>query len=125
MTAVDVEVVAAWFGTDEGRGAVFRTLADRGLPATLADDVRQDVLVDVLAYAGSIDNPIGFAAKALIHPSHVEVVRQAYRPSAEQIDWANRVLAAAENELGVFAFEGKMVDEPVLRQARAIVARTN
>lgn len=66
---------------------------------------------------------VGFGAKALIHPSHVEIVRSAYQPSTERVDWANRVLEAARNELGVFAFEGKMVDEPVLRQARAIRSR--
>jgi citrate lyase subunit beta/citryl-CoA lyase len=66
---------------------------------------------------------IGFGAKALIHPSHVEVVRTVYRPSAKQVDWARRVTDAATREPGVFAFEGKMVDEPVLRQARAILIR--
>jgi citrate lyase subunit beta/citryl-CoA lyase len=81
--------------------------------------------LDGLAVESAEAVQLGFAAKALIHPSHVDVVRRAYQPSAEQVEWANRVLAAAENELGVFAFEGKMVDEPVLRQARAIVARTN
>lgn len=64
----------------------------------------------------------GFAAKAGIHPTQVDVIRAAFRPGAEQLDWARRVLAAAAVERGVFAFEGGMVDEPVLRQARRILA---
>jgi citrate lyase subunit beta/citryl-CoA lyase len=65
----------------------------------------------------------GFAATACIHPSQVEVVRTAYRPTDEQLDWASRVLAAARGERGVFAFEGGMVDGPVLRHAEQLVAR--
>lgn len=64
----------------------------------------------------------GFTAKALIHPSHVPVVREAFG-EADRVDWARRVLAAAAAERGVFSFEGQMVDEPVLRQARKILER--
>jgi citrate lyase subunit beta/citryl-CoA lyase len=65
----------------------------------------------------------GFAATACIHPTQVEVVRSAYRPTEEQLDWARRVLAAAEGNRGVFAFEGGMVDGPVLRHAEQLVSR--
>jgi citrate lyase subunit beta/citryl-CoA lyase len=65
----------------------------------------------------------GFVATACIHPTQVEVVRRAYRPTDAQLDWARRVLAAAEVERGVFAFEGSMVDGPVLRHAEQLVAR--
>ena len=64
----------------------------------------------------------GFVGTVCIHPRQVPIVREAYRPSAESVDWARRVLAAAAGAAGVFAFEGAMVDEPVLRQARRIVA---
>ncbi|HWI32415.1 MAG TPA: CoA ester lyase [Microbacterium sp.] len=65
----------------------------------------------------------GFAATACIHPSQVEVIRAAYRPADKDLAWARAVLAAAEGERGVFAFEGRMVDEPVLRHARALLRR--
>ncbi len=66
---------------------------------------------------------LGFAATACIHPSQVPVVREAYRPDAERLEWARAVLAAAASEAGVFAFRGEMVDAPVLRQAEALVRR--
>lgn len=66
---------------------------------------------------------VGFAATVCIHPSQVAVVRDAYRPAPERIDWARRVLAAAQTQRGVFAFEGQMVDSPVLRHAEAILRR--
>jgi citrate lyase subunit beta/citryl-CoA lyase len=65
----------------------------------------------------------GFAATACIHPSQVALVRDAYRPDAATLTWAQNVLAAAAGERGVFSFEGRMIDEPVLRHARAVLAR--
>lgn len=65
----------------------------------------------------------GFAATACIHPSQVDVIRAAYRPDERTLAWAKGVLAAAEGERGVFTYEDRMVDEPVLRLARAVVRR--
>lgn len=66
---------------------------------------------------------VGFDATVCIHPTQVAVVRKAYRPSDERLDWAKRVLEAAKTERGVFAFEGQMVDSPVLRHAEAALRR--
>lgn len=68
---------------------------------------------------------VGFDATVCIHPSQLPVVRDAYRPAADRVAWARRVLAAAATERGVFAFEGQMVDSPVLRHAEAILRRAD
>lgn len=65
----------------------------------------------------------GFVATACIHPSQVEIIRDAYRPDPADVEWARSVLAAAETERGVFAYDGRMVDEPVLRHARGLLRR--
>ncbi|WGW11017.1 CoA ester lyase [Saxibacter everestensis] len=65
----------------------------------------------------------GFSGTVCIHPTQVDVVRTAFRPTESQIGWAQRVLAAAQGERGVFSFEGKMVDSPVLRHAEQLCAR--
>lgn len=65
----------------------------------------------------------GFAATACLHPDQVTVIREAYRPGAEQVAWADRVLAAAAEQPGVFELDGTMVDEPVLAQARRVLRR--
>src|SRR5690606_11493397 len=36
---------------------------------------------------------LGFAGKLCIHPSQVEDIRVAFRPSAKQVDWAMRLIA--------------------------------
>jgi citrate lyase subunit beta / citryl-CoA lyase len=66
---------------------------------------------------------VGFDATVCIHPTQIPVVREAYCPSAEKLDWARRVLAAAQTERGVFAFEGQMVDSPVLKHAAMMLRR--
>lgn len=85
------------------------------------------VYLNIADLAGLSDEAVdarasGFAAKACIHPTQVEIVRRAFRPSDDRRDWAERVLIAARDQPGVFQFEGQMVDEPILRQARRILA---
>lgn len=65
----------------------------------------------------------GFAATACIHPRQVAVIRAAYAPDAATVEWARSVLTASETERGVFRFDGRMIDEPVLRHARSVLAR--
>lgn len=66
---------------------------------------------------------LGFVATVCIHPGQVPTIRQAYRPSDEEIDWARRLLAEAEKNTGAFSFDGQMVDAPLFRQAEAIARR--
>ncbi|MFZ4896009.1 HpcH/HpaI aldolase/citrate lyase family protein [Plantibacter sp. Mn2098] len=66
----------------------------------------------------------GFAASACIHPSQVQTIRAAYRPSAEALAEAVGVLDAARAQPGVFRHNGRMIDEPVLVHARRVVARS-
>ena len=65
---------------------------------------------------------VGFDAKVAIHPGQVPVIRDAYRPSADEVARAGRLLEAAGSG-GVFTFEGRMVDGPVLAQARRTLLR--
>jgi citrate lyase subunit beta/citryl-CoA lyase len=67
----------------------------------------------------------GFAGSACIHPGQVAAILDAYRPSAEELAWAQGVIAAASREHGVFRHEGMMVDEPVLRHAAGILRRAD
>lgn len=64
----------------------------------------------------------GFAATACIHPSQVAVIRRAYAPAPAEVEWAGAVLDEATSQPGVFRFRGRMIDEPVLRQARRTIA---
>lgn len=65
----------------------------------------------------------GFVASACIHPSQVAVIRDAYTPTVDEVEWARAVIAAAEGNHGVFEFRGRMVDSPVLNHARSVLSR--
>ena len=60
----------------------------------------------------------------MIHPGHLEIVNQAFRPTEAEADWARRVIAAFEEapEAGVVTLDGKMVDKPHERAAQKILA---
>ena len=66
---------------------------------------------------------VGFDATVCVHPSQVPVVRSAYRPSDEQLAWAQHILDESHGRAGVFRVGTLMVDEPVLAQARQILRR--
>jgi (S)-citramalyl-CoA lyase len=66
---------------------------------------------------------MGFGGLLCIHPSQVAVVHEMLMPSAEELDWARRVLAAGASGDGVFVVDGQMVDAPVLGRARRLLQR--
>jgi citrate lyase subunit beta/citryl-CoA lyase len=65
----------------------------------------------------------GFSGKACIHPRQVQVVRQCFAPTPEELLWARRVTDAGAGQQGVFALGNQMVDEPLLKQARRLMER--
>lgn len=66
----------------------------------------------------------GYAAKLCIHPKQIAPLHALLAPSADELAWAQRVLAAAEAARGAAAqLDGRMVDKPVIERARRIVLR--
>lgn len=63
----------------------------------------------------------GFDATVAIHPSQIAVIRSTYAPTAEQVDWARRLLAHVGEHRGVTTFEGRMVDGPIYKQAERVI----
>jgi citrate lyase beta subunit len=69
----------------------------------------------------------GFSGKQIIHPNQVEPVQEAFTPSPEAIEYAQRVVntfAASQREgKGAFALDGKMIDMPLLKNAQSVLDR--
>lgn len=65
---------------------------------------------------------LGLVGALCIHPKQVAVLHAALAPSAEELAWARRVLAAAESGAAAFQVDGQMVDAPVLARARRLLA---
>jgi citrate lyase subunit beta/citryl-CoA lyase len=67
---------------------------------------------------------LGLGAKLCIHPRQIAPVHEAFAPTPAQLDWAHRVLAAADAAAGgAVALDGAMVDRPVILRAQALLAR--
>jgi len=62
----------------------------------------------------------GFGGKLCIHPRQVAAVGAAFRPTAEQLSWAERVVAAAGSGAAA-RVDGRMVDAPVVARARDLL----
>lgn len=70
---------------------------------------------------------LGFDGGFCVHPSQVAVMNQAFAPTPAEVARAQALVAAFEAQQAqgraAFAFEGRMVDRPVVDQARAVLAR--
>lgn len=70
---------------------------------------------------------LGYSGMQVIHPDQVPVVQAAFTPSEEEVAQAKKVIAAYEKHLaegqGAFALDGVMVDLPMVRAARRVLAR--
>jgi citrate lyase subunit beta/citryl-CoA lyase len=68
---------------------------------------------------------LGYAGKLCIHPAQVPLAHAAFTPSAEAVAAAQRVLdaaaAGAASGEGVVVVDGRMVDGPLIAQARRVV----
>ena len=85
-------------------------------PSTVIDNV-----VEVEADAQRARR-LGFGAKLCIHPKQVDAVNRSFAPSAAEVAWAERVIAAAAASQGAaVALDGKMIDKPVILRAQAIL----
>ncbi|MCA9905746.1 MAG: CoA ester lyase [Anaerolineae bacterium] len=70
---------------------------------------------------------MGYTGKLAIHPNQIEIIQQTFTPTPEEIQRAQRLIVAHDLQQaagsGVFAFDGKMVDMPMIRAAQTILAR--
>jgi citrate lyase subunit beta/citryl-CoA lyase len=68
---------------------------------------------------------LGYDGKLCITPRQVEIANDVFSPSAEEVDRSRRLIEAYEagqaQGRGVIEFEGSMVDEPLLKRARAVI----
>ena len=69
---------------------------------------------------------LGYRGKLCIHPAQVPLAHEVFTPSHTAVEHARRLLAAYDEAAtrgeATIAFEGEMVDEPMARRARAVLA---
>ncbi len=84
---------------------------------------------DLDAYRAALTRAknLGFATASCIHPAHVPIINEIYGATPAELDRARRLIAAFEDALakglGAVAFEGAMIDLPIVERARRTLAR--
>jgi len=100
-----------------------RGLAALGVPGPVAEIEDMPAFERLLRRAKAM----GFTGFMCIHPRQVTVTNAVYSPTPEEIALAKEIVAAyeaAEREgRGAIALHGRMIDVPVVDQARATLAR--
>ncbi len=105
---------------DYARSRIVVASRTAGLPAPLdspSPSIRDLAVVETAARRA---RSFGFGGQLCIHPAQVDVVRGAFRPAADEVAWAKRVLAV---DAGAAQVDGTMVDRPVIERARRVIAR--
>lgn len=69
---------------------------------------------------------MGYEGRMIIHPSQVPVCNRLYAPDAADVEWAEGVVTAFEQDAiakgtAAISLNGKMVDTPVYENAKAIL----
>ncbi|HET8853166.1 MAG TPA: CoA ester lyase [Ktedonobacteraceae bacterium] len=72
---------------------------------------------------------LGFVGKWVIHPTQIDIANNVFSPSQEEVDRARKLDAiyteAQARGLGAVAFEGKMIDVAIIRNARNIIQKAD
>ena len=86
-------------------------------------DIRDDQQFRRDALAG---RNLGYTGKMCLLPRQVTLANEVFSPTAEEVDRSRRLIeayeAATTEGRGVLEFEGLMIDPPLLKRARAILA---
>ncbi len=102
-------------------------LAVRAAGKVVIDGVYNDVK-DAEGFAAEArqGREMGFDGKTLIHPSQVDPANEAFAPSEGDVERAQGMIAAFEEataaKKGVATFNGKMIEELHIRDAKRILA---
>ena len=81
------------------------------------DGLRRDI---------QVGKSLGYKGKFAIHPSQVQPINEMFSPLPEEVEYAKRVVVAFEEAeaqgKGATSLDGKMVDIPIVKRARSLLA---
>ncbi len=137
------EVVGAYFGAEDFIADMRGVRTPGGIEVlyarsriALAARVAQVPAIDQVVVAfrddqaylddARLGRSIGYAGKLCIHPAQVGLAHEVFSPSPEVLARARALVAAYDAALregaAVIEFEGRMIDEALVREARVLVS---
>lgn len=94
-----------------------------GIPAPIASppfEIRDLELVEQDAFRL---RGLGLTAQLSIHPAQIPAIHAGFLPTADEVQWAERVRQAAAEHDGAAQLDGQMIDKPVHDRANRILAQ--
>jgi citrate lyase subunit beta-like protein len=83
--------------------------------------------LDALRIESEFGAQLGYSGKQIIHPAQVEPVQTAFTPNDEAIAYAKRIVetfeASQKEGKGAYSLDGKMIDMPLVKNARKVLER--
>ena len=83
--------------------------------------------IEALRIESEFGARLGYSGKQIIHPAQVEPVQTAFTPNDEAIAYAKRIVesfeASQKEGKGAFAWDGRMIDMPLLKNAQKVLER--
>ncbi|MDQ7024343.1 MAG: CoA ester lyase [Anaerolineae bacterium] len=145
IAAADKRLDALVFGAEDLAGDIGATRTEEGYEVFYARSAVvthakafglqaiDTVFIDLTADAETLYKEteyiakMGYTGKLAIHPKQVDPIQQVFTPKPNEIDSAQRLLEAFNAQqgqgIGVFEYEGKMIDMPMIRAALHILKR--
>ena len=124
--AADIGAARTGSGEEVSHARQRVVLAAAAADVDAIDTVFTDIeATDRLAEETATAAQLGYDGKMAIHPAQVEVINEAFTPDAEEVEWAEKVLAAREtaDDRGVVRVDDEMIDAPLVARAERIVER--
>lgn len=86
-------------------------------------DIRND---ELFLEDSSRGRDLGYEGKICVTPGQVKLSHRAFSPTADERDYAKRLIAAYEDAtargIGTIDFQGRMIDGPLLKRAQQVLA---
>ncbi|MDD9810208.1 MAG: CoA ester lyase [Gammaproteobacteria bacterium] len=120
--AAELRCKSAWQPLLYARSRVVHAAASAGV------DVIDVPYLDLQDAAGmtreaELARDLGFCGKGAIHPKQIDAINRVFTPDKAAIDKARKVLKAFdEADTGLVVVDGKLIEAPVLREMRRIMA---
>jgi len=111
-----------WDGLLHARGSLVNAARAQGLQTW---DVPHVDLEDLEGLSVETRRAIslGFDTKTAIHPKQIARIHAAHARTPAELEWARLLVEAVpDGQSGAFLYQGRMVDNPLVRKARRIVA---
>lgn len=120
--AAELRCENAWEPLLYARSRVVHAAAGVGIDAIDVPYLDLDDL-DGMTRAAEQARDLGFSGKGSVHPRQIPPLNAVFTPDVDTVARARRILAAfAEADTGLVVIDGKLIEEPVLREMRRIVA---